>query len=155
MKHILGMAEPNLDLVGVTAIELELDYLRLAYAVKEIRNRGDKAQGYFVVLSPDIRDRVRLWEVRYETGDCVNVIYASLLVSEMQKLTEERESEVRGGEGEEERERSEESPGQQIAVNALRRKIFEMEPSVREITQEEEFPFHIQWDFYGVAASAV
>ncbi|MEA3253764.1 MAG: hypothetical protein U9Q17_02315, partial [Chloroflexota bacterium] len=126
MKHILGMAEPNLDLVGVTAIELELDYLRLAYAVKEIRNRGDKAQGYFVVLSPDIRDRVRLWEVRYETGDCVNVIYASLLVSEMQKLTEERE-------------RSEESPGQQIAVNALRRKIFEMEPSVREITQEEEF----------------
>ena len=39
MKHILGMAKSNLNLRGAKAQKLELDYLRLIYAVKGIREK--------------------------------------------------------------------------------------------------------------------
>ena len=54
MKHILGMAKSHLDLRGAKAPKLELDYLHLIYAVKEIREKGESAQGYLVVMTEEI-----------------------------------------------------------------------------------------------------
>jgi len=41
MKHILGMAKSFLDLKGVKSQKLELYYLRLVYAVKDLRKGRD------------------------------------------------------------------------------------------------------------------
>jgi hypothetical protein len=65
MKHVLGMAKSFLNLEGARSQKLELDYLRLIYAVKEIRKRGDSALGYLVVLTPQIGIRLKQWENKY------------------------------------------------------------------------------------------
>ena len=38
MKHVLGMAKSHLNLNGAKREKLELDYLRLAYAVKDLES---------------------------------------------------------------------------------------------------------------------
>ena len=68
MKHVLGMAKSALDLRGAKGPKLELDYLRLLYAVKELRKRGDNAQGYLIVLTEPIHERTRQWENKYLAG---------------------------------------------------------------------------------------
>jgi hypothetical protein len=78
MKHILGMTKSHLDLKGAKAPKLELDYLRLIYAVKEIRKQGDSAQGYLVVMNDGILTRVRQWEYKYQGKECVEVLSVSL-----------------------------------------------------------------------------
>ena len=52
MKHVLRMVKSQLDLRGAKSQKLELAYLRLVYAVKEIKKQGDNALGYLVVLAP-------------------------------------------------------------------------------------------------------
>lgn len=61
MKHVLGMAKSHLDLKGAKGPKLELDFLRLVYAVKELRARGDQANGYLLVMEEDIASRVKSW----------------------------------------------------------------------------------------------
>ena len=51
MKHVLGMVKSQLDLRGAKSQKLELDYLRLIYAVKKIRKQKDNAMGYLAALT--------------------------------------------------------------------------------------------------------
>ena len=154
MKHVLGMAKSHLDLKGAKAPKLELDYLRLVYAVKEIRRGKDNAQGYLVVLDPRIRDRLRQWESKYGGKECVKVIYEPVPSIDKSKLEEEKADNiagmVAGTIGSEVGGRSCANLGQTMGEDALRRKIFEAEPNVEEVTDKSKFPFGIQWDFYGV-----
>ena len=158
MKHVLGMARPWADLEGARETKLELDYLRLVYAIKELRKAGDAAQGYLIVLSPDILNRVKQWELKYQAAECVQVVYGALSVSDMSKLrpgsastTDELLAGLTGyGAGKS----SNDIFGQAIGENALRKEILKQEPGVRETINESEFPFGIHWDFYGRTAVA-
>lgn len=154
MKHILGMSKSHLDLRGAKSAKLELDYLRLVYAVKEIRRGEDNAQGYLVVLAPHIKDRVKQWECKYEAEGYVKVIYESVPTIDKSKLEEEKLDNivgmVAGTIGSEVGGRSRANFGQKIGEKALRKNIFGAEPNVEEVTDKSKFPFGIQWDFYGV-----
>ena len=154
MRHILGMVKSQLDLNGAKSQKLELDYLRLVYAVKEIKKRGDYALGYLAVLAPSILDRVKHWEAKYQAEGCVKVINIHLSSSDKSKLKEEKTSNiagmVTGAMGGEAGERSSANFGRKTGENALRKKIFESEQNVEEIMDKTEFPLRIQWDFYGV-----
>jgi hypothetical protein len=154
MEHILGMTKSHLDLKGARSSKLELDYLRLIYAVKEIMKRGDSAQGYLVVLTPQILDRVKVWEHKYQGKEYVEVMTISLTSRVKHKLKQEKASNlagmVAGATGNESGGRSSANFGRETGENALRRIIMKSEPNVQQVRDEKRFPFGIRWDFYGV-----
>lgn len=153
MKHILGMAKSFLDLRGAKSPKLELDYLRLAYAVKELKKGGDDAQGYLVVLTPEISGCVKRWQNKYQAKDCVIVIDISLPQVLKNSLKLEKDNNkagmVAGSIGGKTGGRSSANLGRQTGENALSDKIFELEPRVKQTHDENIFPCGIRWDFYG------
>lgn len=154
MRHILGMTKSFLDLKGAKSSKLELDYLRLVYAVKEIRKRGDSAHGYLVVLTPQILDRVNQWEDKYRGNKCVEVINASLPSLIKDSLKQEKASNlagmVAGVTGGKVGGRSNANFGRETGEDALKRTILMLEPNVEQVKDENKFPCGIRWDFYGV-----
>ena len=153
MKHILGMAKSFLDLKGSRSQKLELDYLRLVYAVKDLRNSGDSAQGYLVVLTPEIYKCVKRWENKYRSKDCVMVIDVSLPNPIKNSLKLEKENNkagmVAGVTGGKAGGLSNAYLGRQTGEYALTDSILELEPKVKQIKDEYRFPCYIRWDFYG------
>lgn len=154
MKHILGIAKSHLDLKGAKAPKLELDYLRLIYAVKEIRKQGDSAQGYLVVMTDGILTRVRQWEYKYQGNACVKVLSVSLPSRVRCTLESEKTRNlagmVAGATGGKASGRSSADTGRNIGEAALIEVILGLEPSVRRVRDENRFPLGIRWDFYGV-----
>ena len=156
MKHVLGMAKRHLDLRGAKAEKVELDYLRLAFAVRELRRSGEHAMGYLLVMTPAIGKRAAGWGAKYQTHTEVEVLVAGLTVNQHRELTREARSNrsgmVAGTRGRAVRGRSDARQGGRLAEVLLRRLIKKRENRVRCIQNKAQFPFAIQWDYYGVAA---
>ena len=154
MKHILGMAKSHLDLKGAKAPKLELDYLRLIYAVREMRKQGDSAQGYLVVMTEEILNRVRQWEYKYQGKECVEVLSVSLPSRVRRTLENEKPRNlagmVAGSTGGKAGGRSNADTGRNTGEAALTEIILRLEPSVQRVRDENRFPLGIRWDFYGV-----
>src|SRR2546423_11351326 len=89
MKHVLGMAKRHLDLRGAKAEKVELDYLRLAFAVRELRRSGEHAMGYLLVMTPAIGKRAGGWGAKYRTDSEVEVLVAGLTANQHRELTRE------------------------------------------------------------------
>lgn len=158
MRHILGMAKRFLDLNGAKGPKLELDYLRLTYVVKELRTPGVEAQGYLLVMTPEICRVTSLWKNKYRAAGTVHVLVAS--PSDSERLLIEREvasntaGMLAGSSGSESGVRSSAMVGAAIAERYLAEMIGIREPTVSRITRQREFPFGIRWDYYGVAEAA-
>jgi hypothetical protein len=154
MKHVLGMAKSFLDLKGAKSQKLELDYLRLVYAVKDLRNGSDNAQGYLVVLTPQISEHVKQWESKYRGMDFVKIIDVSLPSCVKNRLKQEKTSNLAGMAasvtGVEAGGRSSADFGRHTGENNLRKILLGLEPRVREVKDENRFPCCVRWDFYGV-----
>jgi len=144
-KHILGVAFPYPDAGPAHADTLEHYFLRLTYALCHLSFLGERAFGYFSVLLPEVRDAVRRLATRYEAMGYVQIVFESLLVSEMTRLTEASELAAR-----------ESNPaaltvvGREIGSDVLRREIARQEPGVVEVTRAEFMPYGVQWDYCGV-----
>lgn len=154
MKYILGMAKSYFDLKGGRRAGLELDYLRLLYAVNDLRKHGESAQGYLVVLKPQIWKRVKKWESKYRSTDCVKVVVDESLAGDVedrlkQEKARNKDGMVAGATGREVGGRSSASFGQQIGEDALRNTIASLEPNVKLLKDENKFPYGIRWDFCG------
>jgi hypothetical protein len=154
MKHILGMAKSNLDLKGAKSSKLEFDYLRLVYAVKELRKKGDEAYGYLIVMTPAIEQRVKHWETKYQAEGCVRVCSVTIQSDVENALMEEKARNVNGmiagALGKDVGGRSSANVGQTIGESALKEMIGKSEPNVQQVTDKGNFPLGIHWDFYGV-----
>ncbi len=144
MKHVLGVAFPHMELDGPRGGELELQFLRLSYAVHKLARSGVDACGYFVVLRQEIRDRVLRLKADYETGDDIRVVFASLLVSEMTELADAAEVARKTGDA-----AAAGGVRRAISVNALRREVALQEPGVTESAPPEALPFGVMWDYCG------
>jgi hypothetical protein len=156
MRHVLGMAKSNLDLNGSKPIKLELDFLRLVYAVKALRGGGDEAQGYLIVVSAEVERRTRAWRQKYAAGDTVLVARAAITAEELGR----REAEVLAntqsmvgvvlgtGDGA----GSDASFGRDLGELALARLILSQEPAITRHSDEKMFPLRVKWDFYGTRA---
>ena len=154
LKHILGMVKSNLDFKGAKGPRLELDYLRLVYAVKEMRKQGDNAQGYLVVMTDEMLNRVSQWEDKYRGRGHVEVISASLAGRIRYKLEHEKATNVAGMieglMGDKAASHSNANIGREIGEDALNETILRLEPNVQRVRDENRFPLGIRWDFYGV-----
>jgi hypothetical protein len=144
VKHILGVACPCLSVRDSGASALELDFLRLSYAVAYLNSRGEDTHGYIAVLRQEIRDAAQGLQRRYGVGAAVSIVFASLLVTDMTKLVEAAGSPRDDGVSE-----TEESVARDIALNALRREIAALEPDAVEKTTDGALPLDVEWDYYG------
>jgi hypothetical protein len=158
MKHIFGMAKRCLDLNGAKAQKLELDYLRLVYAVRELRRLGNDAQGYLLVMTPGIKQRVAAWQRKYQGEDAVVVETAKLNEQQLKLLESEVkaniEGMVAGTLGQNVAGRSNANVGGQIGEEQLKLLIEMYEPGVVRSSNAQEFPFQIKWDYYGIKVRA-
>ncbi len=145
MKQILGVACPCLSVRDSGASALELDFLRLSYAVAYLNSKGEDSHGYMAVLRQEVRDAAQGLQRRYGVGAAVSIVFASLLVTDMTKLVEAAGSPRDDGVSE-----TEESVARDIALNALRREIAALEPDAVEKTTEGALPLDVEWDYYGV-----
>ena len=158
MKYILGMAKCTLDLKGAKGPKLELDFLRLVDAVKEIRRRGDEAKGCLLVMTPAIAQRVAAWQTKYRADDSVHVATARLseeqlgIVQDQVRTT--REGMVAGTVGDDVAGRSDATAGGQLGEELLRQVIEASEQGIRRSVNEREFPFGIHWDYFGTQAES-
>jgi len=144
VKHVLGIAFQHVELDGPRLGELELQFLRLSYAVHKLTQSGVDACGYFVVLRQETRDRVLRLKADYGAGDNVRVVFAGLLISEMTELAEAEDAARTSGD-----EASAAGVRRTISMNALRREIASQEAGVVETASEEARPFGVMWDYCG------
>jgi hypothetical protein len=151
------MAKRHLDLRGAKAPKLELDILRLVYAVKELRTRGDEALGYLLVLSPEVGSRARSWSVKYAAADAVEVLIGELDDQERLTIANEvrrnTEGMVAGTRGEAVGGASDSTEGAWLAEAKLLAEIRRREPGVTPVSELALYPFGIRWDFYGTRAA--
>jgi len=151
MRHILGMAKSNLDLVGAKSQKLELDVQRLIYAVQHLSSRRDAARRYMVVLSEAVRNRVQTWLEKYEATDCVTCLCPPTTRSESLALAKEKRANLRGMiAGSTKRPiggRSAAHVGRKLGESALHRQIVEREPGV--VQKFRRYPLGVHWDYYG------
>jgi hypothetical protein len=145
MRHILGVASPCLSVRDPCVTVLELDFLRLSYAVAHLNSKGEDTHGYIAVLRQEIRDAVLGLKRRYGVGEEVRIVFASLLVADMTRLAEAAGPSNADGVSE-----TEASVAHDIALNALRCEIAAREPGAVEKTATGALPFGVEWDYYGV-----
>ncbi len=139
MRHVLGMAKRHLDLNGAKAPKLELDYLRLLVAVRQLRQQGQDAAGYLLVMTSAIKRRAHAWASKYGANDEVQVVVATLTA---RRQRQSRGRPVRG--------RSDARKGGRLAERQLSAFIEKREPRVRRITDSKNLPLGIRWDYYGI-----
>lgn len=149
--HILGMAKSSLNLNGAKRNKLELDFLRLAYAVRDLREAGEEAVGYLMVLTPSIAKTARGWIDQYGTGESVVVLCEAISGPEFDELLREKANNALGLLKEQRFEDAEQSlslanNGRELGERALLRAIEVRHPGA---TATTSFPHGIQWDFYG------
>ena len=148
------MAKSHLDFKGSKGPKTELDYLRLVYAVKEMKKQGDNAQGYLVVMTDEMLSRVSQWEHKYQGQGYVEVKSVSLAEHIRHKLENEKAADlaemIESLIGDKSTRRSNANIGHEIGEGALCEIIQSFEPEVQQISDENRFPLGIRWDFYGV-----
>lgn len=145
-RHLLGTAFPYADLRMPRDVEFERSFLQLAYAVSCLARSYEPSTGYFAVASQEARDAAQRLCARYETGDSVRIVFASLLVADMTRLSDAAEAASREGDPS-----LLTSVAREIGLDALRREIATTEPGAVEVTADETPPFGVHWDYYGRA----
>ena len=149
-KYVLGMAKSNLDLKGGKSRSLELDYLRLAYAVTRKWRKGWNAVGYLFVATDVIKKLTDKWNKKYNVRDHVKVV-AGLTKREISLLRTEKRKNALGNRDNKNAELSIARVGDSIGRKKLREVIEKDNPCVHELTkiQEKLLPMQIRWDYYG------
>ncbi len=148
-RVVLGMAQSSLDLRGAKAQKLELDLLRLAYAVDRIRHRGAEAQGYLLVMTASQATRLQTWLAKYEAGDLVRTLIANPQPEVLAILKSEKSDNAFGmmaGMNSGAAGLSSAAMGQEYGERRLHEMINELEPSLRPTS--DPAPLGVQWDFY-------
>lgn len=149
---ILGMAKSSLDLRGAKAQKMELDLLRLVYAVARLRHGGQAARAYLLVMNAALARRVAVWLEKYESPDAVRILVAAPDSDELARLRAEKASNVEGMAagvtGEEAGERSSAALGEAYGERMLGEMIAELEDGVTRY--EGPSPLGVRWDFIGM-----
>ena len=146
------MAKSSLDLRGAKGPKLELDFLRLAYVVRDIRAAGGNAVGYLAVLDSRVAATASTWIEKYQSGDAVIVLMCELGMRDHEMLKGEKSDNARGflpdaGIRNLERKLAIADLGREFGERALQRAIEERHPGILSCPKP---PFGIQWDYYGI-----
>lgn len=150
MKLIIGMAKSNLKLNDGQSRKLELDFLRLAYAVQRLE---EVEKGYLIVATEKSKKRAEGWKEKYQLDGEVEVLKAELNDEQLQSLKTEKQGNVKGmfagTAGKKSEGLSNAKLGKQLLEQALQQYIEEKEQTV---AWDGELPLGIQWDYCGKAS---
>ena len=155
--HVLGMAKSSLNLQGAREQKLELDFLRLAYAVRELREAGEEAIGYLLVLVPDIAKTAAGWCEKYTTGEGVVILCEPIEGETLEALLKEKANNALGllqplDFDQANRALSLANIGKELGERALQ-KVIESRHSgispLHENTPQKQLPLQVNWDYYG------
>ena len=145
-RCVFGMAKSGLIIHGGTVRNLELDFLRLIYAVERTRAEGNDAVGYMCVLNARMRRSIDNWIERYQTADAVCVILPDLDDEHVAKLEAEKNRNREGNRQGANRENACANYGRDLAESALREHIRRIEMGV---VESQRYSLGINWDFLG------
>ena len=149
--HVLGMAKSSLDLRGAKGPKLELDFLRLAYAVSSLRTAGGNAVGYLAVLDTRVAETTSVWIEKYHTGDQVSILCCIPKGPDIEWLMKEKAGNSVGFLparllANHERKLAVANFGRDLGEKHLKEAIEERHPG---IIPSANFPLGINWDYYG------
>ena len=149
--HILGMAKSSLDLRGAKGPKLELDFLRLAYAVRDFREAGEDAIGYLMVLDSSVAETAARWAEKYRTEDAIAVLCCEPGSIDRELLVVEKTNNAIGflpdlAIRNLDRKLAFAHFGKNLGEESLIKSIEERHPG---IIRSYDFPLGIHWDFYG------
>ncbi|KAB1064768.1 hypothetical protein [Salibacter halophilus] len=148
--HILGMAKSCIDLKGAKAQKVELDLLRILYAIEKL---DEKTYGCLIVYDDKIKERVHTWIKKYQfdKNNHFEVITLSKK-SDKDKLALQDEKKLNSSANLRHaieaipKENASGKIGEKLFEEALEKYIKE-EFKIGEINKSNP-PFGIKWDFY-------
>ncbi len=151
------MTKSHLDLTGAKRQKLELDTLRLLYAVQKTKRRGDDAVGYLLVTTHEIGDSVSEWLDKYGANEGEVVVeVADLTHSQLDYMKRQarmnRRAMVTGSSGGRAGRRALASARATLMESKLAEWIRKSEPGVQKVEgrTRSSKPFKIDWDYYGM-----
>jgi hypothetical protein len=155
--HVFGMAKSCLDLRGANAPKLELDLLRLAFAIRDVEETGEQALGYLMVLDEKVETRAKGWLEKYGVVEKVIVRKANIPSAELAALRVEKTQHAIGMLqkylfDEVERDLSVAELGKKLGENALTLEIEKDHPGISPLhvtLPREALPLQVAWDYYG------
>jgi len=147
VKRIFGMAKSAQDMRGAKGRNLELDFLRLVYAVEHYRASREAAQGYLLVMSKSIGKRINGWIEKYKAADCVELVVRELNAKDVLLLDSEKQRNRQGNLAGADRALAVAAEGKRLGEEALRKHVIDHVQNVEE--KQGKMPFGIRWDFYG------
>jgi hypothetical protein len=151
--HVLGMAKSSLNLRGAKEQKLELDFLRLAYAVRDLQESGDAAIGYLMVLDPEVAEAASTWIDRYQCGEAVVVLCCQPSPSDQDFLAVEKADNAVGFLSDaHDRGLAHANFDKGLGGKQLRAAIEERHGAItplHEVLTPGSMPLRIAWDYYG------
>jgi len=155
LKHVLATAYLNTR--GHKTQKAELDYLRLVYAITNIRKEGGDAQGYFIVIAEEIPHQLSKWEHDYRAKQSVKLISALPSNYYNNSVGKRKMTDLSGIVAtailDKNPHRSNSAIRQSIQDGILDEMIIALEPHIQQIKDESRFPLGVRWDYYGVVGS--
>ena len=154
--HVLGMAKSSLDLRGAKGPKLELDFLRLAYVVRDFRAAGENAVGYLAVLDTRVAATAAGWIEKYRTGNQISILCCIPKGPDIDWLMVEKSDNSIGFLPDRllvnhERKLAVANFGRDLGEKHLKEAIEERHPGIIPSTN---FPLGINWDYYGTLATS-
>jgi hypothetical protein len=149
------MAKSSLDLRGAKGPKLELDFLRLAYAVRDFLAAGENAVGYLAVLDNRVAGTAAGWIDKYHTTDQVSILCCIPKGPDIDWLMVEKADNSVGFLPDRllathERKLAIANFGRDLGEKHLKEAIEERHPGIIPSTN---FPLGINWDYYGILNS--
>ena len=174
--YILGMAKSPLQLKkgqfnGIadefakplkpgSARSLELDFLRLVYAKKELSSKGHVVHAYLMVTTEEVVNAVDKWRKKYELEEnYINILHASLNEDEIRELLAEKiKNKTANGLKEKKKAKKEEAKkeeakadfGRDTIEGKLISHIKGIHGNIEVVTAIKSMPFGVNWDYFGM-----
>ena len=142
------MAKSNLDLKGAKGPKLELDFLRLAYASRQLEG---EVRCYLVVMTEEIAIHVGGWAIKYEAEDLVEVLVAPLSPEQLTALRAEKLRNIQAmvdGVAGKDASAADASFGRDLGEHYLHQIVAERHPQATQVAATVH-PFGVRWDYCG------
>lgn len=138
------MAKSCMNLKSGQSKSLELDYLRILYAMQKLGK--DKVKGYFMVGGDNIRKRMITWDIKYKAEGCIAVLVPKLTSREKELIRKEKAKNAKGISGKNAKEAAA-NKSEKLFEDKLVAAISQIYPKAKRISDTKYFPFGIRWDY--------
>jgi hypothetical protein len=132
-----------------SARSLELDFLRLVYAKKELSSKGQEVHAYLMVTTEEVVNAVKNWMVKYDAEGIVNIqaAFSEDDTEHIEKLIAEKKQNQLGNVFKEKNNKAKADIGKDLVEERLKSLIENKHGKGDVIKDVKEMPFRINWDY--------